>query len=94
MFNQPRVFTTLFLGAVSGFGFYSVSAPVTRLSTFATRYFLPSPENSGSTVHKADRVAVDDTFEERWPHFVTVQSASARDGHTQIMASSCPLSLA
>lgn len=94
MFNQPRVFTTLFLGAVSGLGFYSVSSPVTRLSTFATHYILPSSEKSGSTIYKADRLAVDDTFEDRWPHFVVVQSASAKDGHMQIIASNCPLSLA
>jgi len=92
MFNPPKVLTTLFLGAVSGFGFYSVSSPVTRLSTVALHYFVPSPEKSGSTAHKTDRVAVADTFEDRWPS--AVQSASAKGGQMQIIASNCPLSLA
>jgi hypothetical protein len=34
--------TTMFFGAVSGFGFYAVSAPVTRMSTFAVRHFFPA----------------------------------------------------
>ena len=89
MFNPPRALATLFMGAVSGLGFYAVSYPVTRLSAFATLYFLPSSENAGSTVHKADRLAVADTFEDRWPH--AAQSASARDGQ---IFSHCPLSLA
>jgi hypothetical protein len=72
MFSPPKFFATLFLGAASGLGFYSVSFPVTRLSTVATRYFFPSvtvSENGGSTVHKTDRGAlrdVADVFEDRW----------------------------
>jgi hypothetical protein len=94
MFQQSKVLTTLFFGAVSGFGFYSVSYPVTQLSTFATHYFLPSSAKDGSTVHKMDRFAVADTFEGRWPRFAAVQSASAEYGQMQISASDCPLSLA
>jgi hypothetical protein len=91
MFNPPRVFATLFLGAVSGLGFYSVSYPVARLSAFATLYFLPSSENTGSTVHKADRLAVAETFEDRWPHVAAVRSASTQAGQTQITAPNCPM---
>jgi hypothetical protein len=96
MFNPPKVLTTLFLGAVSGLGFYSVSSPVTRLSAFAMQYFLPSAEKSRSTVHKTDRLAVADTFDGRWPHSSAVQSAAAKDEHMQIIASNetCLLSLA
>ncbi len=55
--SQPsKILATLVLGAVSGLGFYSVSSPVTRLSTFATQYFFPSfAESGGSSVHKTDR---------------------------------------
>jgi hypothetical protein len=72
MFSPPKFFTTLFLGAVSGLGFYSMSSPVTRLSTVVTHYFFPSvtvSENGGSTVHKTDRGAlrdIADGFEDRW----------------------------
>jgi hypothetical protein len=34
--------TTMFFGAVYGFGFYAVSAPATRMSTFVVRYFFPT----------------------------------------------------
>ena len=72
MSQPPKLLATLVLGAVSGIGFYSVSSPVTRLSTFATQYFFPSfAESGGSSVHKTDRgVAlrdVTDEFEDRWP---------------------------
>jgi hypothetical protein len=32
----------MFFGAVSGFGFYAVSAPAKRMSTFAAEYFFPT----------------------------------------------------
>jgi hypothetical protein len=72
MFQPSKILATLLLGAVSGLGFYSVSSPVTRLSTFATQHFFPSfAEKGGSSVHKTDRgVAlrdVADEFEDRWP---------------------------
>jgi hypothetical protein len=89
MFNPPKVLTTLFLGAASGFGFYAVSYPVTRLSTFVTNYVVPSSEKSGSTVYKVDRLAAADTFDGRWPH--AAQRASARDGQ---ISPHCPLTLA
>src|SRR5229473_4606229 len=73
--SQPsKILATLLLGAVSGLGFYSVSSPVTLLSTFATQYFFPSfaeSEKGGSSVHKTDRAValrdVADQFEDRWP---------------------------
>ena len=73
--SQPsKILATLVLGAVSGLGFYSVSSPVTLLSTFATQYFFPSfagSEKGGSSVHKTDRAValrdVTDEFEDRWP---------------------------
>ena len=87
MFNPPKFLTNLFLGAVSGLGFYSVSSPATRLGTFAMHYFLPSPEKSESTVHKTDRRDVADTFKDRWPQFSAEQSASANTGRLQIAGS-------
>jgi hypothetical protein len=92
MFNPPKFLTTLFLGAVSGLGFYSVSSPATRLGTFAMHYLLPSPEKSESTVHKTDRRDVANTFKDRWPHFSAAQSASADTGHLQIAGSNKLLS--
>jgi hypothetical protein len=83
MFNPPKFLTTLFLGAMSGLGFYSVSSPATRLGTFAMHYFLP-PEKSESTVHKTDRRDVADTFKDRWLQFFAAQSASADAGRLQI----------
>jgi len=80
MFNQPKFLTTLFLGAVSGLGFYSVSSPATRLGTFAMHYFMPSPEKSESTVHKTDRRDVADTFKDRWLQFFATQGALADAG--------------
>jgi hypothetical protein len=77
MFNPPKFLTTLFLGAVSGLGFYSVSSPATWLGTFAMHYFLPLPEKSESKVHKTDRRDVADTFKDRWPQSSAAQSASA-----------------
>jgi hypothetical protein len=62
MFNPPKILTTLFLGAVSGLGFYSVSSPAAWLGTFAMHYFLPSPEKSESKLHKTARRDVADTF--------------------------------
>jgi hypothetical protein len=87
MFNPAKVLTTLFLGAVSGLGFYSVSSPATRLGTFAMHYFLPSPEKSESTVHKTDRRDVADTFKDRWPQSYAAHTASADDGSLQIAGS-------
>jgi hypothetical protein len=87
MFKPPKFLTTLFLGAVSGLGFYSVSSPATRLGTFAMHYFLPSPEKSENMVHKTDRRDVADTFKDRWPQSSAVQSASADAGRLQIAGS-------
>ena len=70
MFSPPKFLTTLFLGAVSGLGFYSMSSPATRLSAVATHYLFPSSSGkSESTVHKTDRGALRDPvegFEDRW----------------------------
>jgi hypothetical protein len=92
MFNPPKFLTTLFLGAVSGLGFYSVSSPATRLGTFAMHYFLPSPEKSESTVHKTDRRDVADTFKDRWLQFFAAQSAAGRlqmSGSNKLRLLSC-----
>ena len=95
--SQPsKILATLVLGAVSGLGFYSVSSPVTRLSTFATQYFFPSfAESAGSSVHKTDRgVAlrdVTDQFEDRWPRLSQLSPTgrkSAGTGPLQITNSS------
>jgi hypothetical protein len=75
MSNTQKLLTTLFFGAVSGLGFYSVSAPATRLSTFAVGYFFPASENYGRTVPA-------DSFEDRW-------YPSARGGDYQIGAALC-----
>jgi hypothetical protein len=40
MYFPQRFVTTMFFGAVSGFGFYAVSAPATRMSTFAVQHFF------------------------------------------------------
>jgi hypothetical protein len=98
--SQPsKILATLLLGAASGLGFYSVSSPVTRLSTFATQYFFPSfavSEKGGSSVHKTDRgVAwrdVADAFEDRWPRLSQLsprgsKSADARPVQMQITSS-------
>jgi hypothetical protein len=42
MYFPQRFVTTMFFGAVSGFGFYAVSVPTTRMSTFAVQYFFPT----------------------------------------------------
>ncbi len=96
MSQPPKILATLVLGAVSGLGFYSVSSPVTRLSTFATQYFFPSfAESGGSSVHKTDRgVAlrdVNDQFEDRWPRLSQLSPTgrtSAGTGPLQITSSS------
>jgi hypothetical protein len=87
MFNPPKFLTTLFLGAVSGLGFYSVSSPATRLGAFVMHYFLPSPEKSESTVHKTDRRDVADTFKDRWQQSSAVQIASTNAGRLQMASS-------
>jgi hypothetical protein len=95
MYQPPKILATLLLGAVSGLGFYSVSSPVTRLSTFATQRLFPSlAQNAGSSVHKTDRgVAVRgvaDAFEDRWPRLSPLSptgSKSAGTGRTQITSS-------
>jgi hypothetical protein len=47
MYFPNRFVTTMFFGAVSGFGFYAVSAPAKRMSTFAVEYFFPTSVESG-----------------------------------------------
>jgi hypothetical protein len=42
MYFPQKFVTTMFFGAVSGFGFYAVSAPAARMSTFAVQYFFPA----------------------------------------------------
>jgi hypothetical protein len=89
--SQPsKILATLLLGAVSGLGFYSVSSPVTRLSTLATQHFFPSfaeAEKGGSSVHKTDRaVAVREVtgeFEDRWPRLSRLSSGGGRSAGTQ-----------
>jgi hypothetical protein len=51
MYFPKRFVTTMFFGAVSGFGFYAVSAPAKRMSTSAVEYFFPTSveENQIST---------------------------------------------
>ncbi len=89
--SQPtKILATLLLGAVSGLGFYSVSSPVTRLSTFATQHFFPSfaeSEKGGSSVHKTDRgVAlpdVTDEFEDRWPRLSQLSPRGSKSADTR-----------
>ena len=42
-----KVVTTMFFGAVSGFGFYAASAPAKRMSTFAVEFFFPTSVEAG-----------------------------------------------
>ena len=42
MYFPHKFVTTMFFGAVSGFGFYAVSAPAARVSAFAVEYFFPT----------------------------------------------------
>jgi hypothetical protein len=100
--SQPsKILATLLLGAVSGLGFYSVSSPVTRLSTLATQHFFPSfaeSEKGGSSVHKTDRgVAVREVtgaFEDRWPRLSQLspgggKSAATRPGQITSSSEGC-----
>jgi hypothetical protein len=89
--SQPsKILATLLLGAVSGLGFYSVSSPVTRLSTFATQYFFPSFaefEKGESSVHKTDRgVALRDVtgeFEDRWLQLSQLSPRGSKSADTR-----------
>jgi hypothetical protein len=47
MYFPKRFVTTMFFGAVSGVGFYAVSTPAQRMSTFAVEYFFPTSVENG-----------------------------------------------
>jgi hypothetical protein len=89
--SQPtKILATFLLGAVSGLGFYSVSSPVTRLSTFATQHFFPSfaeSEKGGSSVHKTDRgVALREVtgeFADRWPRLTQLSPTGSTSADTR-----------
>jgi hypothetical protein len=88
MINPTRFATTLFLGAVSGVGFYSVSLPAARLGAFAMRYFVPEQENNESRFKKADRRDVPDTFESRWSRVSRLPGADGHGWNGQIATAS------
>jgi hypothetical protein len=59
-------------------------------------YVMPAAESSENTAHKADRLAVADTFDDRWSDFAAMKRALAQHGRVQITDSQelCILSLA
>ena len=88
MMNPTRFATTLFLGAVSGVGFYSVSLPAARLGAVALRYFVAEQEPNESMVRKTDRRDVADTFENRWSQVSRLPGVGGLAWRGQITASS------
>jgi hypothetical protein len=82
MLNPPRCLMTILFGAMSGFGFYSVSVPAVRVGAWAMHYVMPESER---TVFKTDRIAVADTFADRW--LFTYQMA--RGGRVHISEELC-----
>ena len=53
MYFPHKFVTTMFFGAVYGFGFYAVSAPATRMSTFVVRHFFPTSVGKNQITAKA-----------------------------------------